>query len=231
MPGLRCVVIDPGQDATAELRYLLETDPRTSEISIVPRLEQAITALEDRAVDAVFICLAQHTGNQLNTLVELPWRPAIIALAPSPDYAVAAFDIGAVDFVIKPAGRRAITRAIDRLEEARASRIDPSASRIPIQREDRLCFVDARDVYFIESDGDYTVIRSSEGTDYCRESLSNLAERLAPYGFLRIHRRWLISANRVEHLGQTDGKLYLHIAGQQLPVARRLATEVKARLT
>lgn len=232
MPHLRCLTIEPSADAAATLRYLLESDWRVASVHAVPDLDSAADALEHRSADAIFVCLAAHTATQLHALAALPWRPAIIAMAPSTDYAMAAFAIGAVDFILKPATRTAVERALDRLANVTPHTSNaPPRVRIPIQREDEVAFVDSRDIYYVESDGDYTKIVSVDGSDYCRFSMATLIEKLGPVGFIRIHRRWLVSAGRIQAMRQEEGKVTVAVAGCELPVARRLAAEVRARLT
>lgn len=143
-----------------------------------------------------------------------------------------AYEIGAVDFLLKPPKRAAVERALYRLATSHTRQPGgPARVRIPIQREDGVAFVDARDIYYVETDGDYTKVVSIDGSDYCKFSLSNLADKLADSGFVRIHRRWLVSTARVDALNQADGRVVVSIAGSELPVARRLISEVRARLT
>ena len=153
-------------------------------------------------------------------------------MAPSADYAMAAFAIGAVDFILKPPKRATVERALERISNVTPHPTSaPPRVRIPIQREDELAFVDSRDIYYVESDGDYTKIVSIDGSDNCRTSLAALEEKLVPVGFVRIHRRWLVSAARIEAIRQDDGRVAVAIAGCEIPVARRLVSEVRARLT
>lgn len=232
MGHLRCLTIESSLDDAATLAYLLESDPRVSSVRAVSDIAAAVDALEHQSADAVFVCLAMHTPQQLRTLTDLPWRPTVVAVAPTPEWAMTAYEIGAVDFLLKPPKRAAVERAIDRLATSHTRQPSgPARVRIPIQRADGVAFVDARDIYYVETDGDYTKVVSIDGSDNCRFSLNALSDRLAESGFVRIHRRWLVSAARVEALSQTDGRVVVSIAGCELPVARRLIAEVRARLT
>ncbi len=87
-------------------------------------------------------------------------------------------------------------------------------SRIAIKAKGRILFVDPADVVTVEAQGNYVLLRRMSGSDLLRESMSAFAEKLRPYGFIRIHRSVLINASFVEEIHPlTAGEYVLRIRG------------------
>jgi len=87
-------------------------------------------------------------------------------------------------------------------------------SRIAIKAKGRILFVDPADVVTVEAQGNYVLLRRMSGSDLLRESMSCIAEKLRPYGFIRIHRSVLINASFVEEIHPwTTGEYVLRIKG------------------
>lgn len=87
-------------------------------------------------------------------------------------------------------------------------------SRIAIKAKGRILFIDPADVVTVEAQGNYVLLRRMSGTDLLRESMSAVAEKLRPYGFVRIHRSVLINASFVEEIHPwTTGEYVLRIKG------------------
>jgi DNA-binding LytR/AlgR family response regulator len=86
--------------------------------------------------------------------------------------------------------------------------------RIAIKAKGRILFIDPADVVTVEAQGNYVLLRRMSGTDLLRESMSAVAEKLRPYGFVRIHRSVLINASFVEEIHPwTTGEYVLRIKG------------------
>lgn len=232
MPGLRTLVVEPLAGEAATLHYLLQIQPRVSAVDVVADLDTALARMQHQAADGLFVCLTSQSRNQLLHIAGLPWRPNIIATGPSSQYAHLAFDIGAIDYLVKPFTVDSVTRAVERLAVRGCEHVaDPRSYRVQIQREGVLHYLDPRDIAVVEADGDYTRILSSQGTDLCRQSLNALQAMLEPLGFVRVHRSYLVSAARVEQLSHQAGHLVVRVMGLEVPVARRHVVEVRARLT
>lgn len=231
MPGLRCIAITSNPASVAELDFALSTQPEVSRFTAVANVSEAIETIKQSVVDAVFVDVEPLSNQQVEELRHAPWAPALVGLGSRAELAVVAFDLGAVDFILSPISRDQVRRAVQRLGRCSCCRTTSHITlRIPIQRGEQLGFVDARDIHFIEADGDYTLVHSAAGVDACKQSLTSLEEKLQELGFIRIHRKWLVSMTKVEALNTHDGQLAVQVAGQQLPVARRTAAQVRSRL-
>jgi two-component system LytT family response regulator len=95
-------------------------------------------------------------------------------------------------------------------------------SRIAIKAKGRILFIDPADVLTVVARGNYVLLRRTSGSDLLRESMSTVAEKLLPYGFVRIHRSVLINSSFVEEIQPlTTGEYVLRIkGGEEFNVSR-----------
>jgi DNA-binding LytR/AlgR family response regulator len=95
-------------------------------------------------------------------------------------------------------------------------------TRIAIKARGRILFIDPADVVTVEAQGNYVLLRRMSGSDLLRESMSTIAEKLRPYGFVRIHRSVLVNALFIEEIQVlANGKYVLRIkGGKELGVSR-----------
>lgn len=115
---------------------------------------------------------------------------------------------------------KALTRVLDLLPQIEEMVTKPS--RIAIKVKGRILFIDPTQVVTIEAQGNYVLLKRMAGSDLLRESMSTVAEKLQPYGFVRIHRSVLINASFVEEIQPcTTGEYILRIkGGKEFTVSR-----------
>jgi len=109
----------------------------------------------------------------------------------------------------------------------------PKPSRIAIKAKGRILFIDPADVVTVEAQGNYVLLRRMSGSDLLRESMSNVAERLHPYGFVRIHRSVLINTSFVEEVRPltTGGYVLLIKGGKEFHVSRTYKKNLRSITT
>jgi two-component system, LytTR family, response regulator len=152
------------------------------------------------------------------------------------DAAVDAFELAAVDYLRKPVSRQRLDEAIDR-----ASRRAPAAEPAPV--EDETLAVDVlrgggtrllarSSVLYLQAHGDYVRVASTEGRFLVRARLSDLEERWAAHGFVRVHRGFVVNLRRaVEVRPRLNGTAVLVMAdGDEVPIARRQVGELRRKL-
>jgi DNA-binding LytR/AlgR family response regulator len=115
---------------------------------------------------------------------------------------------------------RALSRVLDLLPQI--EEMVTKSSRIAIKVKGRILFIDPTQVVTIEAQGNYVLLRRTAGSDLLRESISTIAEKLQPYGFVRIHRSVLINASFVEEIEPcATGEYVLRIkGGKEFTVSR-----------
>lgn len=231
--GLRILVIDDERPALDELTYLLERDARVAGVIGCNSATDALRMLQDLEVDAVFLDIQMPglTGLDLaQVLSRFRSPPPIVFVTAHEEHAVSAFELAAVDYVLKPVRAERLAEAVRRVVEAGA----PAASgdaQIAVERGGVTRFVQRSDITHVEAQGDYARLHTSEGSHLVRTPLSTLAEEWAPAGFVRIHRSLLVSLPHVEEVRSDAGRVAVVVAGQELAVSRRHTRELRELLT
>jgi two-component system response regulator LytT len=243
------LAVDDEQPALDELVHLLENDQRVG--SVVPALgaADAIQALrtfndDDRGgLDAVFLDIRMpgRSGMEIaQALGQMRRAPAVVFVTADDSQAVAAFDIGAVDYLLKPlrADRlsASLVRVIEAVAAARARHVEESADDvIPVELAGVTTLVRRSAVQWAQASGDYVRLHTAAGSHLVRMPLRTLARRWEPAGFAQIHRSYLVSLALVEELTCDGSGRQVRIrAGQEsrvLPVSRRAFSELKRRLS
>jgi two-component system LytT family response regulator len=170
--------------------------------------------------------------------------PSIVFVTAHHEHAVAAFERHAVDYVLKPFSSERIHEALDvairRTESERAAqliRVLPQletllskSPKIAIKTKGRILFIDPMDVVIVEAQGNYVLLQRYSGSYLLRESISTMAEKLKPYGFIRIHRSVIVNSSYVEEIQPwTTGEYALRIkGGKEYTVSRTYKNNLRS---
>ena len=167
-------------------------------------------------------------------------RPAVVFVTAHDDKAVAAFDVGAVDYLLKPIRQNRLDEAVRRVCAARSNEPepaeDPDSDVIPAELGGITHLVPRETIGWVEAEGDYARLHSATGTHLVRIPLSVLETRWRDHGFQRIHRSYLVSLRMVTGLRTADGAVLVRLRANgsspvvELPVSRRQARELRDRL-
>ncbi|QBX55108.1 response regulator transcription factor [Nocardioides seonyuensis] len=232
MTGLKVLVIDDERPALDELTFLLRREPRVGEILACDSATEALRVLQDTEVDAVFLDIQMPglTGLDLaQVLSRFKAPPPVVFVTAHEEHAVAAFELRAVDYVLKPVREERLAEAVRRVVEAGGPA--PSGDvQIPVERGGVTRFVNRSAITHVEAQGDYARLHTAEGSHLVRTPLSSLAEQWAPAGFVRIHRSMLVALPHVEEVRTVDGRVSVVVGGQELAVSRRHARAVRSVL-
>jgi two-component system LytT family response regulator len=197
----------------------------------------ALDRIAEGNVDVVLLDISMPGLSGLETAELFPeGGPLIVLCTAHPDHALAAFELGAVDYVMKPveAGRlrRALGRARDRLVVAQRPPPPLSFARLAIATRSGIVLVDPREVSHALLDGELVSIVTTGATYLSDEPLGALQERLPRELFERVHRRALLNLEHVVRLEPNDvGGFVAHTrGGASVEVSRQAARELRKRL-
>jgi DNA-binding LytR/AlgR family response regulator len=236
---MRVLAVDDELPALEDLVRLLEASPAVERVESAASAEDALVALGDgAAIDAVFLDVRMPGLGGLElarVLRRFEQPPAVVFVSAFDDAAVDAFELAAVDYLRKPVSRRRLDEAIER-----ASRRTPAGETATL--EDETLAVDVprggtrllarSSVLYLQAHGDYVRVASTEGRYLVRARLSELEERWAAHGFVRVHRGFVVNLRRaVEVRPRLNGTAVLVMAdGDEVPIARRQVGELRRKL-
>ncbi|KRB11452.1 LytTR family DNA-binding domain-containing protein [Lysobacter sp. Root690] len=245
---IRVVVIDDEPLARSGVIVRLA---RQADVAVVGEYGDgaaALSGLRELRPDLVFIDVRMPGLSGLDVLAALPAheRPMAILLTAYESFAVRAFELRAVDYLLKPIDDERFAEALDRARQALAWRTSmppaPAAAEpnAPSRWLTRFCvrvgrktvYLAASEVEWIEADGDYATLHAGDKTHLLRESLQRLCERLDPALFMRVHRSAIVRIDCVtelQPLANRDAMLRLR-SGTPLRASRTYIEPLLGRL-
>ena len=254
---MRALVVDDEGPARRRLARMLEALPG---VRVVAELEDAAAlhdALQRHSADVIFLDICMPGVDGMSFAQSHTGLPPVVFVTAHDRYAVSAFGVDAVDYLLKPVRPERLAAAVDRVRRlgARAPRAagndapappgtsspaqgtPPAASassappRIVSGTRQLLELFDAREITRFWASDKYTLFRAGGEERLTEEPLTALAERLEPYGFLRVHRAELVRADAVRALRLVDGHYELSLSdGQHARVSRRALPAIKLAL-
>jgi len=228
-PGLllRVLVVDDEPPALEELAYLLGRDGRIGEVLTAASGEQALRLLEhDNPVDAIFLDVAMPGLSGLDlarVLARFRSPTPVVFVTAHDEHAVEAFDLHAVDYLLKPVRNQRLAEAVRRVVDASA---EPAAGAdddqtIAVELGGVTRFVSRSEIRYVEAQGDYARLHTADGSHLLRVPLTLLEESWADAGFLRIHRSLLVAIGHIDEVHMEAGRCTVVVGGTELQVARR----------
>ena len=236
---MRAMIVDDEAPARSELRYLLEETGRIDGIMEASSAREAVERLMDGKVDVMFldIQMPKTSGMQLaEALHKLKNPPAVVFVTAYSEYALEAFDVDAVDYLMKPVETERLERALDKVAARAKMASAPAApaERIPVEKGGRKVLVPIDQIRYIEAKDDYSCIYTDVDRFLSTISLAKLEQKLAPHGFFRVHRGYIVNLEYVEDVEViSSGILQLGIngiEGKKISVSRRRVVALKRAL-
>lgn len=217
---IRALIVDDEPKARRHVRSLLSADPEIEVIGACANGRDAITAIQTLSPDLVFldVVMPRIDGFEVLEQIDKEEMPLVIFVTGYDQYATRAFDVHAVDYLLKPytedrfqeaveqakhrlhtehpGERTARTRAVmeERKNETRY------LERLPVKKNDCVLLIKATEIDWIEAQDKYVCLRVGKESHIRREAISSLEGRLDPTRFLRIHRRYIVNIDRIVRL-------------------------------
>lgn len=245
------LVVDDEAPARNELCFVLRTVFGVAHVDTAQNSSEALRRVQHRRFDVVFtdVLIPGMNGLEVaNVLRQFASPPAVVFVTAHDEYAVRAFDVGACDYLLKPVSRARLGVALSRALERAPGRTAPSppghayvrhtdgfpaddpSATIPVETGGRTRFIAREDVRWVEAQGDYVRLHMSDGeTHLIRIPISRLEEMWVDFGFIRIHRGYLVPFKHVTEFSAADGKHTVTVAGHYLPVSRRHVRDLRDR--
>lgn len=241
--SLTVLAADDEAPALAEMVSRLGDDTRVGRVLTARNGAEALRVLSVEHVDAAFLDIHMPglSGFDLaRALDRFVVSPVVVFVTADEAGALEAFDVRAVDFVLKPIRVERLRRAIDRVAAAVINTssaedpADPGAGddeTVPVQTGSTVRFVRRSDVQWVHAEGDYSRLWTASGQSHLvRQPISELEERWSPAGFVRVHRSYLVHADAITQARLTGSAPVVVLREVELPVSRRLVAAVRERL-
>jgi two-component system LytT family response regulator len=233
MDPIRTLIVDDEPLARDRLRRFLKTEEDVELIGECDNGVEAITVIQDTAPDLVFLDMQMPGCNGLQVLAQLPKerRPAIVFATAHEGYAVDAFDVAALDYLLKPFDgdrfQQTLQRVRERLQQQRnpATRPTPGvrSDRITMKADGRLVFLRPEEIKRIEAADNYATLHLVTGRLMVRETMASIEARLDNANFGRINRSAIVNLDQIKEIrpAQYGDYLVLLRDGTELPLSRK----------
>lgn len=241
---MKVLLIDDERLARKELTRLLETHTSIEIIGEAQNADEAKEMIEQLNPDLIFLDIQMPGKSGFELLEELESTPEVIFVTAFDDYAIRAFEVNALDYLLKPVDEarleHALLRVKERLDKTEEELIE-SENDSPLTMEDQIflkdgdkCwFVTLRDIKMFESEGNYVRVFFGNSKPLILKSLNNLERRLVEKDFFRINRKFIVNLKEVVHIEPWfNGGLQITLkTGEQLEVSRRQSAKFKDLLS
>ncbi len=240
---MRALLIDDERLARNELRRLLAAFPAVAVVGEAANAGQAREQIAALHPDLLFLDVQMpgETGMQLLESLEPP-VPQVIFTTAYDEFAVKAFELNALDYLLKPVDPARLASAIERLQaKTGATPADPAdkparleaADKVFVREGDRCWFVEVKQIRLLESEGNYTRVHFDDAQPQLFRSLNAMEERLDAKCFFRANRRQIINLAWIEKIEPwfSGGLLVQLKGGAKVELSRRQAQEFREKMS
>ena len=245
---LRVAIVDDEKPARDRLRRMLAAIPDVEIAGEAGDVTSAVTLLDREKPDLCLLDVQIPGGDGFDVLRAAEHLPQVVFTTAFDHYAVRAFEVKSLDYLLKPVHRDRLREAIERarplllrgeadagavrrlLEEIRAQHTAVTPTRIPAKRGAKIRLLDPAEVAWFEAEGELVHARTVDGRALVEKSLADLEVQLAS-SFFRIHRSYLVNLSKVGAIVPEDGGTYRVMmkddAHTALPLSRRQAQKLR----
>jgi len=258
MPTLTCVLVDDEPPARALLEEYLAPLPDVTVAGTCGTGAEAIRLIERARPDFAILDIEMPGLDGFDGIERVEVLPYVIFATAYNEYAIDAFDAGAVDYLLKPYGPERLEKAVQRvrdrltaedshqaandhgdalarvLQQMRAQSASASAvqDQLYVRHGEKIVPVDPASVLWVEAAGDYATLHTEDGDFLSSMGLGALTEHLDPHRFMRIHRSHVVALPAIDHLRSDGSGGYVARLsdGTNLRVSRSYAPEIRDRI-
>jgi two-component system, LytTR family, response regulator len=238
--SIRALIVDDEPWARTRIASLLATEPDFTLLEPCASGAEAIRAIVDEAPQVVFldVRMPDIDGFEVVDAIGVDAMPLVVFATAFEDYALRAFDAGALDYLLKPFDEERFRRAVERVRRevlapagavaalggvmADLRRARGHAERLVIHTSGRVVFLKVEEIDWLEASGNYVLVHAGREKLLMRETLRALVERLDPARFVRLHRSAVVNIERLRELlpWSRGEQVAVLLDGTQLTIGR-----------
>lgn len=223
---IRCLIVDDEPPAREIIRRYIEELPTLHLAGECANALQAFTLLQQQPIDLIFLDIRMPQLNGNDFLKTLKHPPKVIFTTAYPDYALEGYELDVVDYLMKPIPFDRFLKAVNKAFPSGSAKIEtvsPTEEKkneafVYFRADRKMVKVMLQDISYIESMKDYVKVVTANNTLITKQSISSVEEMLPEKQFIRVHRSYIISLNKIKtftseliEIGSTEipiGKLY-----------------------
>jgi len=240
MPPLRVIIVDDERLARSELKSMLERHEGVTVVGEAHDVPSAAELIERTAPDVVFLDIQMPGSSGFDLLNRIDIQCRIVFTTAFNEYAVRAFEVNALDYIMKPIRAERLAQAVERLT---TSRREPAEVRQFLEDSDTLLVrsggrtrsLRVSEIVVVRADGDYTEVLTERGaTELVHKTMKEWEQRLPVTLFVRIHRSTIVNLRYVDRFDEVSRRellVYLRHVSKPLAVSRRYATRLRRKMS
>jgi len=229
--NFRCLLVDDEHLALTLLEKFVADTPGLEVAAACKSPIRAIEMLQSEPIDLLFLDIQMPILSGLNLLKSVSRKPVTIFTTAYPQHALEAFDLDAVDYLLKPYSFERFSHAVEKalvlLRQRAEQNIAQPDGHLTVKADRQWVKIPIAEIRYIEGWKEYVKIYVDNEKVVTLESLNNLEATLPAAHFLRVHKSFIVAKNRVQKL---DGETLVLIGNARVPVARARKKEVVAEL-
>lgn len=229
---MKCIIVDDNKIARMALKQLvLQAAPHLELVAECKDAVETLDVLNSNQVDLLLLDIEMPGMTGLDLTKKLgSSKPLIIFTTAKKDYAVEAFELNVVDYLVKPIAASRFKQAIEKAQEA----LDSNKQEVKVEEQEFVFVKDngilkriaIDDILFLEAMGDYVKVHALQKFHVVHATLKSIEEKLPSSKFIRVHRSYIVAINKIDYIH--DGTI--HIGKTTIPVADTHKSSLNKRL-
>ncbi|MEO8405086.1 MAG: response regulator [Chitinophagaceae bacterium] len=241
---MRAIIIDDERLARAELRKLLQEFPEVEVVDEAANAEEGIEKIDSLQPDLIFLDIQMPGKTGFDMLAQLERSPQVIFTTAYDEFALKAFEVNALDYLLKPIEPKRLADAILKLQQNETKEIKPTGEftnnsvlgendQVFVKDGERCWFVKLTEIRLFESVGNYAKVFFGPNKPLILKSLNALEERLDEKFFFRANRKHIVNLRLIEKIEPYfNGGLLLELkGGEKIEVSRRQTVKFKEMMS
>jgi two-component system, LytTR family, response regulator len=230
---IKCIVVDDEPLAREAIKVYIEKMPELEFVDECENALQAMACIRNKHIDLIFLDIEMPEIDGISFLQMFKNKPGVIFTTAYRNYAVEAFDLDVIDYLLKPISFDRFVSAINKYFErtnislnAKTELKRETVSYLNVKADRKIYKIEVSKIQYIESLKDYVKIVCSNESIVTHDSLSNMEAFLNEYGFIRIHRSFLVAIAMIKSFDAES----VFLENNQLPISRSYRKSVLAVL-
>ena len=230
MNRCKCIIVEDEPLAQNILKKYIGDHPSLELVATCTDALAAQLILNKQSIHLIFLDINLPKLSGINFIKSLLQSPLIIFTTAYPEFAVEGFELNAVDYLLKPFSferfLKAVNKVIEKLNNSSLPKKEEIDAFIFFKSDKKIHKVDLESIHYIEAVGDYMKVISDSGQLLINETMKNLQEELPDRSFIRVHKSFIISRNRIKYI---EGN-YIQVENKSIPIGATYRNDVLASI-